>query len=378
MVSIPLRALTVSVVVVCIVAVTCLSTSFAVFTSDSAISDTKRNYQDALDIAFSASERTIIIVTEDYLNQQADTAVRLLEGFHSVTDDLVSSVCAEVMSENTQDVSNWEYIYSWRTRLFHAMARFHQLDGVGFATEKTQLFQIYENNNTFGRPRGAYHQYHSVLNNGTDYDIEAGLPASIRTAFGDIIQAVGPHGMAEGRGDTFGYPQEALTFPFECLPESGVSVETDGKVLSPPCVHPQFTMDVPYFMLYDRIEVGQAMYLPLISLGRYAGILCQCVYTDSSGKKIGNFWAGADLRKVTEYLRTLELGAEKGSKGRVFVTVRENWAEPGKHVGYLAGTSHGRYALPPSSPPFFSTPQNQHNNQLFWVPFCSVENPPKK
>ena len=329
-----IRALNVGLVVFCIAAVACLCTSMAVWSGDSALRDTEDLLQESVGSAFDVGSTTVVKLSEVYLNQQADSVVRQFSAFFVTVHDASDQICHQVMTETTAVMTSWDYIYSWRKALYHMVARNDNYDGVGIVTTKLQTMQMYESFFTLGiRPDGYMH-LNSLVNNGTDYDHVTTLPAVNRSVQGDALP--------DGSGDAYGYPNDHYpAYPLECLADGKTAVDSRGKEFDVPCLNPEYNLAERHLALLNYQPVGYSLYSPLTDLGYNVGVISQCVYVDNAGNRVGITYAGTDMRKITAFLKTLDLG--KGSLGRVFATVRHNWVVEGWQHWYMAGTSHGTY-----------------------------------
>ena len=330
-----IRALNVGLVVFCIAAVACLCTSMAVWSGDSALRDTEDLLQESVGSAFDVGSTTVVKLSEVYLNQQADSVVRQFSSFFSVIHDASDQICHQMMTEETDVMTSWDYIYSWRKLFYHMVNVFDEYDGLGIVTTKLQTLQTYESYLTLGnRPDGYMHMF-TLLNNGTDYDNMTTLPALNRSIQGDVLP--------DGTGDAYGYPNDHYeVFPV-CDATGTTGVESRGAALDRPCQMQLYDIESKHLALLNYQPIGYSLWSPLTSLGYYAGVISQCVYADKAGNRVGITFAGTDLRKITSFLQELDLG--QGSLGRVFAVVRNNWVIQGWQHWYMAGTSHGSYVL---------------------------------
>ena len=330
-----IRALNVGLVVVCIVVVATLCTSLAVWSGDTALSDTQTSRDTSVKAAFDVGQSTMIKVVEDYLNQQARSTVRQFESFYINTQQYPERMCRQMMTEPRATLTSWDYIYSWRKEMYH-MVHTYDTTGVGIVTAAFQSFQTFESVATFNAAPGAYRHFFANVNNGSanDATTPSGLKAEVRTMQVDIVP--------DGSGDPYAYPQSYETFP-ACEGLGVTGVQSDGASLDPPCILPDYNLKSTHLDLLNYQPIGVGMFTPLVSLGPYAGVLSQCVYADmQSGERLGIVYAGDDLRKISTFLQSLQLGV--GSLGRIFSMVRHDmWT--GQQTGYMTGTSHGTYVL---------------------------------
>ena len=331
-----IRALNVGLVVFCIAAVACLCTSMAVWSGDSALRDTEDLLQESVGSAFDVGSTTVVKLSEVYLNQQTDSVVREFSSFFNVLRDASDQICHQIMTEETAVMTSWDYIYSWRKAFYHMVARNYNYDGLGIITTKLQTMQVFENHLTLeSRPDGYMH-LNSLVNNGTDYDSVTTLPALNRSVQGDVLP--------DGSGNSYGYPNDHYpAYPFECLADGKTAVDSRGKAFDVPCRHPYYDLREKHLTLLNYQPVGASMFSPLLELAYYVGVAAQCVYVDNAGNRVGITYAGTDMRKIGNFLQTLDLG--KGSLGRVFAAVRNNWVVEGWQHWYMAGTSHGTYVI---------------------------------
>ena len=335
MLVITIRALNVGLVVVCILVVATLCTSLAVWSGDTALSDTQTSRDTSVKAAFDSSQIAMSKVVEDYLNQHATSTVRQLVSRYEVPQLALENVCRSMNTEPVEKVTSWEYIYSWRKPLYHMVVSNENYDGIGIVTKKHQTLQIMEARETYHNAPNEYHHILSVVNNGTDYDNVTGIPALYRSVRGDVPP--------DGHGDLYGYPGSWETSP-NCVAEGVKASASKGADLDVPCVFPEYDVVSTYFGLFDFLPIGGSMYTPLLGIGVYCGVVAQCAYEDSlTGERLGMLYVGMDLGKVSTFLQSLDLGV--GSMGRIFAMVRRDmFASPlGNQTGYLAGTSHGKY-----------------------------------
>ena len=335
-----IRLLFLGQVMLCIIIVASLCTSLAVWSGDRALSDTEDSCEESITTAFTAGQTTVLAVTDDHLNQVGDSTVKTLDTFWAVPRNAAAQMCRQLMSHDTATMESWDYLYTWRRSLYHMVSTHTEYDGVGIVTLDHQTVQVVEHHTTLARGPEEYHHYTGNINNGTAYDTPGGIPARNRTAQCDIL--------TDGSGDCYGYPQQGLTFPFECDGSWEQSSMSNGTQMQVPCIFPDYNLYNMHMSLLPYQPIEAVRWTPLISLGPWTGIIAQCVYGDAlTGRKVGLAYSGTDMRKISEFLQTIDLGQSRGSLGRIFATVRHNWVSPAKgdQVGYLAGTSHGTYAI---------------------------------
>ena len=331
-----IRALNVGLVVVCIVVVATLCTSLAVWSGDTALSDTQTSRDTSVKAAFDVGQSTMIKVVEDYLNQQATSTVNHVSAFFVVQMNLVDSLAARMMTQPNV-ISDWDFIYGFRREFYHLVKTFDQIDILGLITTQHQTMQIFESELSFGKPDDAYHHFMAMVNNGTFYDKPDGIPARYRAAIADV--------MNDGSGDVYGYPSPVdYVAAQDCLPVGALALATNGTSMEPPCRIPFSDNVASQLHGMAHLPIGVATYGALVEAGGYVGVSSRAVYTNVlTGERLGAVYSAADMRKITVFLQALDLG--QGSLGRVFAMVRVDWTSPGGggQAGFVAATSHGRY-----------------------------------
>ena len=331
-----IRALNVGLVVVCIVVVATLCTSLAVWSGDTALSNTQTSRDTSVKAAFDVGQSTMIKVVEDYLNQQVTSTVNQFVAFFQVQSDTTDSLVARMMTQPNV-ISDWDFIYGFRREFYHLVKTFSHYDGIGIVTLQHQTIQIFESELTLGKPDDAYHHFFANVNNGTFYDKPGGVPALMRAAQANI--------KTDGSGDVYGYPPvDDRVLPITCFGQGELALATNGTSMEPPCRTPTYNLIDIHLQLLNYLPIGASMFTPLVTIGRYVGIVSQCAYANVlTGERLGALHTGADMRKITVFLQALDLG--QGSLGRVFAMVRVDWTSPGGggQAGFIASTSHGRY-----------------------------------
>eukprot|EP01061_Rhynchopus_euleeides_P036356 TRINITY_DN612_c0_g1_i3.p1 TRINITY_DN612_c0_g1~~TRINITY_DN612_c0_g1_i3.p1 ORF type:complete len:925 (+),score=262.84 TRINITY_DN612_c0_g1_i3:168-2777(+) len=327
--TVSLRTVNVGLVVGCVITVALVCSLLTLHTSDQALDDTRLTCNDSLDVVLRMGEETVLKITDDYLGQLGDGTVRQLGSFWGIASEMVGSYCRRLHATPDSTLQSWDYIYGFRSE-FHAVATsLHEVDGMSIITTKYQVMQLIESPITMGRGPDEYHHFHGVINTGTDFDSVTGIPAVQRSLQGDLVP---------GSGDLYGFPDMPLgSDPAECF--GAVALFTNGSQFEPPCPYVLGDIHKVHYGHFNRTKMGTVYNPPLMSFSTHVGMLTQCDYgNQQTDDRYGLVLVGTDLRKVTLFLSTLELG----ELGRVFLVVRSNkWSTTGEQVGFLAGTSHG-------------------------------------
>ena len=330
-----IRIVFVGLVVACIVVVATLCTTLSLLSGDRALEDTREVRDSSVAAASNAGEATTVKITEDYLDQIGKGAVQQISSFWGVVQHYTDSLCQTVMApKDPAVIGSFAHIYSLRTNLYYASKNLYEIQGAGLTTVDHQTVTISEFPATFNSTD--FHHYSCIINNGSGYDVPGGMPAQYRTQHGEIIP--------DSEGDMYGWPDRVEgMYGTDCWSSGYRGVESKGAVLGLACVTPGSPVIATNLQALPYIPFGVSVFSPLISYGRYVAVIAQCAYGDpATQQRIGVALAGADVRKITTFLQTVDLGQDEGSFGRVFVTVRSHMLDP-TNVGMLAGTSHGEY-----------------------------------
>ena len=333
-----IRTLNVALVISCVVAVGVLCTTLTLVSTERALSDTRLSRDTSVNSAFESGGKSVVDVTEQYLQQLGVGAQNQLEGFWGVSRDLVNVMCSEMNAADPAVVVTWDYIYSKRAQMYNTFMTFESIDGMTIVTEKHQALSFIEGSATLKNKPGMYHHAWVAFNNGSDYDQEAGAPAAERTLTGSVIP--------DGTGNIYGMYTNRSNEKNLCDPNT-TAIWTNGTQLDPPCFyHMGDIQKVTYGGVFNTKPRGEVYFSSLTSLHTYMAIVVRCDYgwDPATQRPFGAVFSGSDLRKVSQFLETMDLGQDRGSLGRVFLVVRGSTSTHHDDTGYLAGSSHGGYA----------------------------------
>ena len=339
-----IRVLNVVLVVAVVVVVAVLCTTLSLTTAERALSDTRDSRDASVNSAFLAGEQSVKKLTEQYLQQLGESADKQIHSFNGVAHDLVRGLCDEFSGGDYNTVTSWDYIKQKQPVFYHQTRVHKQIDGMGLYTQKHQAMSVIEASVTLGRAQDEYHHIWGSFNNGTDYQESYMAPVELRTYTGTYLP--------DGSGKIYGQYTNWTNADRPCSPtEQGVL--TNGTNLDAPCYYHLAglrlsAVAVNYGGTFDQAPLGDVYFSSFVGLGTYLAQFVRCVYgVKSTGEKLGMAISGSDLRQISSFLSKIDMGGDRGSLGRVFITARQAdlyGAGAAKAMrGLLVGTSHGKY-----------------------------------
>eukprot|EP01061_Rhynchopus_euleeides_P036362 TRINITY_DN612_c0_g2_i1.p1 TRINITY_DN612_c0_g2~~TRINITY_DN612_c0_g2_i1.p1 ORF type:complete len:846 (+),score=284.32 TRINITY_DN612_c0_g2_i1:191-2728(+) len=331
--GVSLRALTIGLVVGCVAVVATICTVLSVLSSDRALRDTKASRDASVQRVRDAGEGNVLKVSDDLLNQAAEGTVHSLELFWQQSAELNVGMCRSLRAQGMGSLS-WPYLWGRRGQFLAAVQHHSSVLSVTIGTVKSQLIEYYESAYTLDRSPSEYHHFGVSFNNGTDYD-PPGFPTHTRTLAADVL----PGGL--------GNPALVNDTSFlgkryqECTKD--LQAQGNGTYFEPPCSYYVEDHRTIVMMFFGLRPVDQVFFSSIVARGHFAGVGSQCDWSDPvSGTRLGLVQIATDLRPLSKFMASMNLGQASGSLGRVYATVRVDPLAPySTQYGHLVGTSHG-------------------------------------
>eukprot|EP01061_Rhynchopus_euleeides_P003093 TRINITY_DN12375_c0_g4_i1.p1 TRINITY_DN12375_c0_g4~~TRINITY_DN12375_c0_g4_i1.p1 ORF type:complete len:859 (+),score=132.72 TRINITY_DN12375_c0_g4_i1:140-2716(+) len=326
-----IRALNVLLVASCVVVVGVLCTTLTLLSGNRALEDTRDSCDVSVASAFAVGESSVLAMSQQHLKQITTGAKNQVASFFSISQKYVQSLCTELNSADPAVIETWDYIYSKRAMMWNGVVEHDEFDAIAILATDYKYNAIVEAAGTLTNGPDEYHHIWVSSNNGTAYDAEAGKPAKYRTLMGTSNEP--------GTGNMWGMWTNRSNEHNRCHSYMPV-VLSGGKILEAPCGYPLGdVLPSTYKNHYGIFPVDEVYFSGIETYGTYMGVVLKCDYQNKgTGQRIGLTTAGTDLRKVSRFLVSMDLGQKQGSLGRVFLVVRTAYFSG---VGLLAGASHG-------------------------------------
>eukprot|EP01064_Diplonema_japonicum_P036038 TRINITY_DN798_c0_g1_i13.p1 TRINITY_DN798_c0_g1~~TRINITY_DN798_c0_g1_i13.p1 ORF type:complete len:876 (+),score=269.51 TRINITY_DN798_c0_g1_i13:63-2630(+) len=345
-----IRLLNISLVLGCIIVTAVLCLTLAVTSSEDALDKTKQSRDTSVKDAFAVGEASVLRSVDENMNTLGNEALEFLSSFftsHRLTAQAALGIFQMPAPGDLEP--SWETIYSHRSTMWNMMFTNNMagLTVLGLTTHDYKVLGISELSGTLLRGPDEYHHLLYLLSNGTAYDNQAwfngvqGVPAKNRLIATSALPWTGDaHDFPDNVGNvllgtcTFEFPQ---------------AFATNGSVLDRAC-----SLDtLPFadahstswlFPSTKQGPEGMRWSSPVnIGVGGYSIMYIYGIYGHSALTKVGQVYGGVDLRTITRFVRSIEIGVRSDggeSYGRLYTAVRSFWLTPGTPVTLVA-VSHG-------------------------------------
>eukprot|EP01059_Diplonema_ambulator_P002730 TRINITY_DN1237_c0_g4_i1.p1 TRINITY_DN1237_c0_g4~~TRINITY_DN1237_c0_g4_i1.p1 ORF type:complete len:421 (+),score=98.23 TRINITY_DN1237_c0_g4_i1:47-1309(+) len=330
---ISIKVLNISLVLLCIFITAFLCTFLAITSSDKALDDTKHSRDASVSSAFETGEQGVTNRTVEYLGVVMANTVMFIEEFTNDQRKVAVSIARRIMAEPWDTVKMWEWHRKADYYITYDLVRWQGLSSIGIVLKNNMLYAIYEGSETMANPPDGYHYVNLVLNYGSD-NPSGGLGRSFLASCDNGF----PAGVTDPLTDVNWIGN--ATYP--CVHRA---LATNGTQPDDPCIakysgNPAVS---PVYQMSSSLPPGSSMWTnPVTFGGAFVAINCYAP-VHHSGQHSGYVNSGADLRHISNYLSTQEIGGPVGgypSRARVFVTLRSTWADS-TQVGKMVAASHG-------------------------------------
>ena len=351
--KVSLRNLNILLALVCIVITAVVCMVMSITSADAALSDTNTLVENTADECFGTGGSSLRRALEDYFTSVQEGASQIIVNLLSTHRLMTQKFLAEMGGYPPEVSESWDFLNGKASAMVNELRFFNNIgtSGIGVIGRKGQTIVVFEDWRTMSNPTGAYHNYFKTSNNGSDYDAEAGAPASARHIIGGVDPYTGEYAAPENStyrsrdGHQNGCERESIAF------------DTNGAQPSPRCTVSAFDRTTKVWGLSAFTKVfGEAgvRWTHLFSMPPYVVLISFGVWSHktATGEKLGMVFNGFEMRSITRQLRQIKLGnGGPTSKGRLYTCANKNWMYDATGIPsfdqqhFLTGVSHGEYVF---------------------------------
>eukprot|EP01065_Artemidia_motanka_P042220 TRINITY_DN5618_c2_g1_i1.p1 TRINITY_DN5618_c2_g1~~TRINITY_DN5618_c2_g1_i1.p1 ORF type:complete len:983 (+),score=285.99 TRINITY_DN5618_c2_g1_i1:102-3050(+) len=359
MAFVSVRNLTILLALVCVAVTAAICTGMAVDSGDRALDTTKTSNSQQLANSQASSDRALEstrasgAAAVDVCFQAASANVR------KRTDELLLATAAVVTASVTgtlgvmerQSDHTYRFIasdqpvsrillrstnYGWSIRRF-LYTQFKAFTGQGMAAQIFMTFndhslQVFESGTTIGTDPSGFHHIKFQHQNGPNTASQgtALFPAEINQTADFEYDGPGrlPNGGLEHPDCRAGQisPRTGQLCQMDALEgcREGAALRTQGERDDGWCPLSSNVGADTALLIKTFWAIGRGRWTPMLASGGFLGAGHVKVFGGEQGEKVGMCSASLDLRSISSFLSTLEVGGA-GARGRIFMVIEKNW-----------------------------------------------------